>query len=352
MLKTRCILAALAACLGSTVAHAQDCAALVSELQRPRADAAKLIPEASMGNLRVAVAVAQAQRPDEIAGALAALPGAPRPSTDLGRALGELASEGVTIYPLPGSDLYAADSVAGTAHCRSIVFFRIKGGEARPVPGPQGLDENGSSCGVDRHFVSLKGRPAVIDTVADRGNNLAVSVTMSPRLREDWGRACRIRARFAPVIASGPLTNDWPRMDNWPANACGSQCAPLKARALDLVRQAQAGPEGLRRASLAALSPARRAKADRLAAGADPRDLPGLSKREDPVPTVEAPLTVPVLVGADLLFASLGHFTIGWRVFPDWQVVFSRVEGGVVTEVGRFALGQGRGRLLDIRVQR
>ena len=60
---------------------------------------------------------------------------------------------------------------------------------------------------------------------------------------------------------------------------------------------------------------------------------------------------LPVVIDGNFYLASLGHFTIGWRVFHDWSVTFDRLEGDKKVTAASFAIGMAKGKLIDVRVK-
>ena len=90
----------------------------------------------------------------------------PKPFTLSGELLGALddLQGAVTVFELPGTDMLAADTIAGTAGCHSTIFFSVRGGIAKLVQPPkQWEDDVGGSCGLARSFASVAGTPVIID---------------------------------------------------------------------------------------------------------------------------------------------------------------------------------------------
>ena len=85
------------------------------------------------------------------------------------------------------------------------------------------------------------------------------------------------------------------------------------------------------------------------------RDLPGggwdQTAKVDPASiTEENPFLLPYVYAGRVYLASLGHFTIGWRYFADWDVTFRTLEGGKLVPQGRFAVGMIKGELEKVSV--
>jgi hypothetical protein len=58
------------------------------------------------------------------------------------------------------------------------------------------------------------------------------------------------------------------------------------------------------------------------------------------------PLLLPVVVNRRVYLASVGHFTIGWRVYADWKVAVDAGDADKTSEIARFAVGMAKGRIV------
>jgi hypothetical protein len=52
-----------------------------------------------------------------------------------------------------------------------------------------------------------------------------------------------------------------------------------------------------------------------------------------------------------VFLASVGHFTIGWRVFADWKVAVEAGEADKTREIARFAIGMTQGQIAGVSVK-
>jgi hypothetical protein len=287
----------------------------------------------------------------------------PRPFTPSGevlKALDELQGE-VTFFNLPGTDLLAANNIGGTANCNSTVFFLLRGAHANLVPAPRGwLDDVGGSCGLARSFASVDGLPVIIDDSLDSGPSLASTLTLTPGGNGKWRTPCAVRFVFAPHFDVAKTLNDWPALDNWEANACGSGgCGEFQRAALELVKQTQQDRIGVEDRLLAAMTAAQREEYQRLKRAADRPDLTDATADGDDAgkPKTAAtltdtnPLLLPMVADNRVLLASVGHFTIGWRVFADWKVTVEAAEADKTREIARFAIGMTQGPLAGVSVK-
>jgi hypothetical protein len=60
---------------------------------------------------------------------------------------------------------------------------------------------------------------------------------------------------------------------------------------------------------------------------------------------------LPMVADNRVLLASVGHFTIGWRVFADWKVTVEAAEADKTREIARFAIGMTQGPLAGVSVK-
>ncbi|MDF2117099.1 hypothetical protein PY365_16055 [Roseiarcaceae bacterium H3SJ34-1] len=268
--------------------------------------------------------------------------------------------EAVTVSSLPGSDLFAANTVAGTLHCNSTVFFSANRGQASLVPSPESWENDvGSSCGQTRSFASANGLPVVIDDDLSAGPSLTSSLVLTPWSAGKWQKPCRASFVFAPRFDPAKTFNDWAGLNKWEPNTCGKGgCGGFQRAALDLVRQTQEDRAGAEAKLLAALTGPqgdeyRRLK--RIADHPDPEDAPADDKAAKPETaaalTDTRPLLLPMVVDGRVFLASLGHFTIGWRVFADWKVTVEAGEADKVREIAHFAIGMTQGPIVSATVE-
>jgi hypothetical protein len=278
------------------------------------------------------------------------------PSGEVLKALDDVQGDGLTVSALPGTNLLAANSIGGTANCNSTLFFSVNHGSTHLVAGPESWQNDaGGSCGLTRSFASVDGVPFVIDDSLDSGPNLASTLTLTPWDHGAWLKPCRADFVFAPRFDTGKTLNDWASLDNWETNDCGSGgCDGFRRAALNLVEQTQADRAGVESHLLAAMSAAQRDEYQRLKRVADrpnAEDAPADGDAEHPKTaaalTDTMPLLLPLLVGDRVFLASVGHFTIGWRVFSDWKVTVDATEADKTREIARFAIGMIKGPILS-----
>jgi hypothetical protein len=282
------------------------------------------------------------------------------PSRQLLRAFDGV-QQALVVSDLPGSDLLAANSIGGTASCNSTVFFAVSRGRARPVRLPKDWDNDvGGSCGLTRSFASVQGLPVVIDDDLDTGPSLASTLTLTPWDGGKWQPPCTAGFVFAPHFDTAKTQNDWASLDNWENNDCGSGgCGGFQRAALDLVRQTQQDRTGVEARLLAGLTPAQRQQFQRLKRAADRPDPDDRQTGGDDAakPSTAAtltdtmPLLLPVVVDDRVFLASVGHFSIGWRVFADWKVTVEAAEAERTREIARFAIGMTPGPIVSVSIR-
>jgi hypothetical protein len=282
------------------------------------------------------------------------------PSPGLLKALDDVQEE-LAVSDLPGSSLFAANSIGGTASCNSTVFFSVSRGSARLVPGPASWQNDiGGSCGLTRSFASVDGLPVVIDDDLDAGPSLASTLTLTPWDGGRWLDPCKASFVFAPHFDLAKTLNDWASLDNWENNECGSGgCEGFQRAALNLVRQTQQDRAGVESHLLAALTGPQREEYQRLKRVADRPDPDDAQADGDDAPkpktaavlTDTSPLLLPMVVDDHVFLASVGHFTIGWRVFSDWKVTVEAGDADKTREIARFAIGMTQGPIVSVTVK-
>ena len=269
--------------------------------------------------------------------------------------------EALVVSDLPGSKLLAANSIGGTAGCNSTVFFSVSQRRARLVPGPESWQNDiGGGCGLTRSFASVDGLPVVIDDNLDAGPSLASTLTLTPWGNGKWRKPCTASFVFAPHFDAAKTLNDWASLDNWENNECGSGgCEGFQRAALNLVRQTQQDRAGVESHLLAALTGPQREEYQRLKRVADRPDPDDAQADGDDAPkpktaatlTDSNPLLLPMLVDNRVFVASVGHNTIGWRVFADWKVTVEAGEADTTREIARFAIGLTQGPIVSVTVK-
>jgi hypothetical protein len=63
------------------------------------------------------------------------------------------------------------------------------------------------------------------------------------------------------------------------------------------------------------------------------------------------PLALPMLVDNRVFLATVGHFTIGGRVFADWKVTVETEDAEKTKEIARFAVGMTQGSIVSVSIK-
>ncbi|MHB8884256.1 MAG: lysozyme inhibitor LprI family protein [Methylovirgula sp.] len=253
----------------------------------------------------------------------------------------KLASHNI-IDGLPGTNIYAASTIDGTADCYDSVAFEVKDASAELAQGPGNwTDENGAGCGVTRNFGKVGATPAAFQESYDYTPALASSLSVSGWSDNRFGPVCTIAFQFAPRFAPQGTFNAWDQ------SCKGRDCAALRQAALGLVETIQADPRGAETTLDAKLTPAQRRAFYAMKAAAHIKTPQKIAA--DPAQlTDKSPLLLPLVVGPHLYLARAGHFSIGWRSFSDWSVKIDRRNGH---QIAAFAIGMTNGKLVKADVK-
>jgi hypothetical protein len=254
------------------------------------------------------------------------------------------ASDGVVwISRLPETKLYWLTAIEGTASCHSSKYFLVTDGRARPARGPENWsEENGEGCGVARMFGKIDGDPVALeDDYAVGGPELASTLAVHGWRAEEFVPLCAIQFEFAPRFMARGAYNKWDE------SCARADCEALRRAALALVEAAAPDPAAAQRSLTGKLSPSQRKEFAAMQEKAKAGDAPGGQADA----TDQNPLRLPLLYRGALYRASIGHFTIGWRIFGDWSVAIDRQEQGAMTRIANFAIGMTKGRLTKAEVK-
>jgi hypothetical protein len=184
-------------------------------------------------------------------------------------------------------------------------------------------------------------------------------LTLTPWIDGKWTPPCQADFVFAPHFGTKNLLNDWAGLNNWEANYCGTDCEGFQRAALELVRQTQLDAAGAEARLLAAMTSPQREEYQRLKHIADRPDAADLPAGGDDTKrraaaaglTDTSPLLVPMMVDSRVFLATVGHFTIGWRIFSDWKVTVETGEADKTREIARFAIAMTQGPIVSATVK-
>ena len=260
-----------------------------------------------------------------------------------------------TLEKLSDVNFYWLSSIAGTAHCYDSHYFVVSHGRAEAQLAPPGFeDREGAACGVSREFGRIDDASVFLEENYDWTPRMSSSVTVATWQDGGFRGACKVTFSFAPKFSQQTL-NSWDKLEPESWKACtGPKCADLHCAAFDLVAAVQKDPIQAQtrfRSLLSAEQIAEYQTAVKLAT----RDQPGSGGDQkakiDPANITEGdPFLLPYVYGGRVYLASLGHFTIGWRYFADWEVTFKALEDGQLTPPANFAVGMIKGELERVSV--
>jgi len=271
-------------------------------------------------------------------------------SPDVTKALDELGNGKVRLERLPGTAFHMASAVQGTAHCLVGVYFETRDGKARAAKPPGAFSrEEGEGCGVARAFGSIDGVPAAFEEEYDFGPSLQSSLALSRWDKDRFVVSCRVRFGFEPRFDPHRSLNAWEQ------SCTGPDCEALRQKALALVEAVEKDPlAAQKQAHETALAEAEQLNSGRLVRRVETElDAPpqGVDNPHNPASYKDqTPLTLPVIHAGKLYQASIGHFTIGWRIFGDWSLKLVPAVAGQGEEMS-FAIGMSRGKLLGFQVK-
>lgn len=274
-------------------------------------------------------------------------------------ALAQLGPDHIAFYRLAAGRVIAANAIGGTAACNASLVMRVENGRARLIENPPDwTNDPFRFCGVQRSFATLRHLSVVLDSGPTSSTPNDIVVRINLLAASGWMKPCSVDMAFDQGIDQRPPVNDWARLNDWPKNDCdASTCDRLRKAIVPLVGLARRAPDRAPGEALQALSPGDRERYGRDLKVIDPRDLPGLQRQldgeavaSDHELTDTAPLLLPLALDGRLYAVSLGHLTIGWRVFPDWMAKVSAISGARVQDIARFAIPTGSAGLRSVTV--
>lgn len=266
------------------------------------------------------------------------------------KAFDDIASTGLRIDRLPGTDFYAASVVVGTAACYSTRYFEMVQGRARLAEGPPAWETGGGEgCGVTRVFGTIDKMSVAFEDAHDHTPSLASSLGVSPWSGKGFEAACTVTFQFAPRFDAHGGFNAWEERCD------GADCEALRQASLALVEEVQKNPLEARKTALARLTAPQRGQFAQLrkqAGTEEPPQADGSIDPSDPAAyTDAAPLLLPLVHEGRVYLAGVGHFTVGWRVFSDWSVALKRLDNGKARDHAVFAIGMTKGRFESFSVK-
>lgn len=295
---------------------------------------------------------------DAFVSAAEKLPESFTPSPALLQEMSDDENQYVEIQHLPGSPYYLALGVQGTAHCALTTWFTVEGGKTKPLAGPKSWEpSDGGNCGIDATFGSLDGTPvAIIDGGGGLTPDMSVSATLSARTPAGWAPDCTATFDFSPRFDVERVVNP----PETPQPACKDEdCLKLRDAALALLEAFQAGPQAAQEKALSGLTPDGRAAFDKMklawkpaGKGADDAGNATPQASDLPADALDTqPFVLPLQLDDRIYLVTIGHRTIGWRVFSDYEVDVYALKHGALDQVRSFLMGMARGKFVKATVK-
>lgn len=149
-----------------------------------------------------------------------------------------------------------------------------------------------------------------------------------------FAAACSVSLGYTPRF-SRKTFNSW-------GEACsGSDCDALRDASFKLAESVEADAEEVKASSIERLTDVQRKQFQVM------QQAFAATTRE---PSSNDAFSIPFLHNDRLYLASVGHFSIGWRDYADWSVMFATLDEGKLTPRGAFAVGVWKGDLEYVSV--
>jgi uncharacterized protein len=255
-------------------------------------------------------------------------------SPDLQKALkeyGEVGGEGTLIKAF-GVDFYEISRIQGSMACADDLSFVVRGGIAFPAPNPEDSSEGHCSSGAS--FATIAGSPAAIEQTYDWRPGMSASLDVWTWDGEDFTASCKVSLKYRPRFTSKTL-NDW-------GETCeGNDCEDLRVASFKLAAAAESNADALQKRSLDALTATQK---EQFAA------IKEAFESQARQPSADDAVSLPFMHHDQLYLASIGNYSIGWRIFADWSVTFSSSDDTKLTPRGSFSVGTWKGDLESVSI--
>ena len=257
----------------------------------------------------------------------------------------------LTIDQAPQTNFYVASQVQGTAHCIYTAAFTIRNGVTERVAKPLWSGQPGDLCGVDQFFGSIDGRTvAVLDNESPYEPSLAARLTFKSWEKTNFGPSCSVSFDYDPAFVDMTTVSA-----QEPDQKCDNAvCAALKPQALALVKAVHRDPLSARLNAVQGLSSTHRKTFEAMEKLARDKtgDIPPTEAPANPASYLDQnPLLLPIQHEGVVYLASVGHYTIGWRVYPDWSVKLEKLDHGAMATIGTAPVAMRRGTLRSAIVE-
>ena len=238
-----------------------------------------------------------------------------------------------TLSQLPASAFYALHSVDGTMHCYNSIYFVITDDQIQLAQAPRGIQTGDGACMVSRKFTFIGESPVMVEEAYTQAPSMTSWLTIASWEKDRFKGSCRIDFEYEPEFKSAHATS---------MNCEEKECRRLQISAEKLVADVQRSPHDAWQSSLSAMNSTMR---DRYLAATPLLEKLGYRTWEsDPANlTEQSPIRLPHAEAEALYVVSIGHKTIGWRYFSDWEVVFHEIAGEQLVERAKFDVEMSKG---------
>lgn len=266
------------------------------------------------------------------------------------------ANQQLTIDHASATNFYVASIIAGTADCIESVYFEVKDGITQLTPDPLWPEMEMQACGVDHFFGVIGSRTVAIEyrrsfNEADMSRSLKIKAwndkTFSPH--------CNVVLSYNPAFIAADSNVELSYVLEPDQKCLSPTCKALQPAVLALAESVQKSPTTARNEAIGKLSEDQRytfSSLEQLSHEQHESSPPSAEELADPATLRDtAPLQIPLVYKGELYLASFGHYTIGWRVYPDWSVRIERLEAGSLKSLGISIVAVRFGSLREFKIQ-
>ena len=243
--------------------------------------------------------------------------------------------EALTIDHGPNTNFFIASVIGGTASCVHSVYFTVVNGVTTLARKPLWSNKYSASCGVERFFGTIDGQTVAVEYYRSwYESDLSRELTFKTWNNDHFDTGCSIVLNYDPTYMADtdelPLTED---------EQCeSSTCKALEPAIVGLAEAVQRGPLSTLNSATARLSTVQREAFNRMVKlSSETSGRKKLTPKEllNPAELRQFdPLLLPVIHEGELYLASIGHYAIGWRTYPDWRVKIEKLEKGELKSIG------------------
>jgi uncharacterized protein len=233
-----------------------------------------------------------------------------------------------------GVPFYSITRSEGSMGCSNSRSFVVHGGVASLSSTPGESNDDDGSCDMGTRYGAVDTTPVAIIQNYDFRPGMTASLDVWTWHGHGFEASCQVALQYKPHFSSKTL-------NAWGETCTGSDCSELRDAAFELAEAAETDSDALKARSLERLTDPQRAQFELMEQTFE-------AQRRDP--SSDDAFSIPFIQHDRLYVASIGHFTIGWREYADWSVIFASVDDGKLTPRGVFAVGTWKGDLESVSV--